>query len=215
MATVSGTALIAALDGAPTELQQAMALLRAAGHEPATMTLGEGDRILLDLVHEVAPRPLELTATCDNCGEMNAVTITPASVPPYAPRCRWIAPGVGVREPRYGDLEGLPLGEVDATDALCRRCSVGPVSRADAKAALDDIDCSLGGPVELACVECGDGIEVSVDIELLALTRLRRVSDDVDREIHLLASAYGWELATIEALPDRRRHRLAELVEAS
>ena len=41
-----------------------------------------------------------------------------------------------------------------------------------------------------------------------ALGELRRT---VDWEVHLLATTYGWELAAIDALPDERRARLAEL----
>jgi hypothetical protein len=38
------------------------------------------------------------------------------------------------------------------------------------------------------------------------------VCAEFDREVHLLASTYGWDLPTIEALPDQRRQRLAALV---
>ena len=66
MAPVSGTQLLAALDGAADEVHQAMAVLRVAGLDPSTMTLGAGDRALLDLTDEVGG-PIEITATCGTC----------------------------------------------------------------------------------------------------------------------------------------------------
>ena len=64
----------------------------------------------------------------------------------------------------------------------------------------------------LACVECGAALEVAADVEQLVLEGCSEHAAEVELEIHLLARAYHWSLATIEALPDVRRSRLARFV---
>jgi hypothetical protein len=95
---------------------------------------------------------------------------------------------------------------------VVRRCVVGAPSRPPREEDLEGIEDSLAGPVALACVECGAGLEVAADVQRLVLEALQRHAAAVEREVHLLARAYGWSLAAIEALPDERRRRFAELV---
>jgi hypothetical protein len=211
VAQPTGIQLLAALDSAADELGQAMAVLAATGLDPAATTVGAGDRALLALVVALTGSALEVTVPCPRCGTVNSIMLTESAVSAYEPRTRWFAPGSGVREPTYADLGGLPADERDAAAALGYRCTVGQVELADAIAALADVDGSLAGPIECTCVGCATPMFVEADVEQLALDRLRAAADDVDREIDLLASRYRWELATIEALPDRRRRRLAQL----
>lgn len=211
MTRMSGIELLAALDDGTSELQQAMAVLRAAGHDPDTMPVAAGDRALLDIVRRVTGRPVELVVVCPVCSAPNEITLDLSSIPAHEPMSRWLAPGTGVREPTYRDLDGLPAEDGAAVSVLCARCSIGDVAAADGPAALDDIDQSLGGPLALSCVECGGTARVDADIEQVVLGRLRAFADDVEREVHLLASTYKWDLATIESLPDHRRRRLARL----
>lgn len=213
MATLSAIGVVHALDDGVSELHQVTALLCAAGHDAAAMPVGAGDRALVGLVAELTGAPLELTAACPACGAVNAVAVGPGELAPYEPRWRWLGRGCGVREPTYGDLADLPSDPVAAAALVARRCTIGAVRVVDAVAALDDVDCSLAGPIELRCVECATSMAVDVDIEQLALERLRGVAAQADHEVHLLAAEYAWDLQTIEALPDRRRARLAGLVE--
>jgi len=57
-------------------------------------------------------------------------------------------------------------------------------------------------------------VTCAVDVQPLALRGLLGLLGRYDLEVHLLASAYHWDLAAIEALPDVRRRRLAKFVEA-
>ena len=132
---------------------------------------------------------------------------------PYDPRSRWLGAGRGVREPTFGDLLDLPPDRADAAALLGRRCSFGDVTDTDARLALDELDVSLTGPIDVDCVDCGAPMSIEVDLELMALGRLRGLAARAEHEIHLLANAYAWELATIESLPDARRARLARAVE--
>jgi hypothetical protein len=65
--------------------------------------------------------------------------------------------------------------------------------------------------VRVACVECGAPVSEFVDVQRLVTAAIADAVADVDVEIHLIASRYGWDLATIESLPDTRRVRLAAL----
>lgn len=212
---ISGAQLLEALDGAATELDQVLRVLRRAGHpEPAALTLATGDRLLLAVVEELTGHSVEITAACPACGETNEIVLRAAALDEHPPRTRWLDPGRGVREPCYRDLADLPAEGSLAVETLGRRCAIGEVDPADAVEALDEVDGSLAGPIGIACVKCAQPIEIEADVQHLALRALRRSAEDLDRDVHLLASRYRWDLATIEALPDARRRRLALLIEA-
>lgn len=209
----SGAATIAALGGCESELDQALALHAASGTaEAAGLSLGEGDRRLLALHRAVTGRDPELIAACEGCGTESAATLRPEDLPPSAPRCARLGAGGGLREPTYADLRGLPAAGEEAAAELLRRCTVGSPERPAGAAELELVDDSLSGPMLIACAGCGAEIELPIDAERLALEGLQRHAREVDLEVHLLASAYGWELAAIEALPDERRQRLARFV---
>jgi hypothetical protein len=210
---LGGAAAIAALDGSPDELGQVLALHRAAGADaPERLRVAAGDRRLLGLHRALTGRDLELTATCAGCGAVSVAVLAPGALPPDAPRSARLGRGGGLRQPTYADLQGLPGDRAAAAGELLGRCVVGAPSRAAREEDLAGIEDSLAGPVALACVECGAGLEVAADVQRLVLEALQRHAAEVEREVHLLARAYGWSLAAIEALPDERRRRFAELV---
>lgn len=216
MAVVSAIEVVHALDAGVSELHQVTSLLRAAGHEPDTMPIGVGDRLLVEFVGQLTGAPIEFTATCRSCGAVNEISLGPAELTPHEPCSRWFGPGRGLREATYGDLDGLPPDATAAAVAIGRRCAIGPVDDVaddDLAGAVDEVDRSLSGPVDLLCVECGGVVRVEVDAEHLALERLRDVAARAELDVHLLATRYGWDLATIEAMPDLRRRRLAQMVE--
>ena len=205
--------VLTAVDGPDTELGQVLAVLRASGVEdPAVMPLSAGDRVLLGIVERETGAPMELTVTCDACETVNSVVLAAASMPAAIARdavCGW---GGGVREPTYGDLLGLPTEATDAVNELVRRCTVGAPARPPTAADLDRVDDALTGPVVLVCAGCGAVTEAPVDVQRAALHRLTQMAEEVDAEVHLLAHAYHWDLATIEGLVPQRRRRLARLV---
>jgi hypothetical protein len=200
----SFVALAAALS-APTELEQAMRVLTAAGHRVAGLTLGAGDRLLLGLHRALTGRDVTVTAACPRCGGLGEVELAADTLPAPSTEAGRLRP------PTYPDLVGLPPGAAGAAE-LVRRCAVSPgEGTPDDLAAVDD---SLCGPLVFACPACGSPVRCPVDAQTLALRGLLELLRRYDREVHLLASAYHWDLATIEALPDDRRTRLARYVEA-
>jgi hypothetical protein len=203
------------LHGPSSELGQVLALLRAAGDpDPGAMLVGTGDRRLLDLAARLTGGPPEVAVACPGCGELNSVELSGTALPPAAPACAWWGPGGGLRPPTYADLEAAAeAGPVDGAGALLARCTVGTPPRPPTAADAAWADDTLSGPIQLACVACGEPVELDLDVQRVALERLMARAREVEREIHLLARAYQWDLATIEALPDARRRRLARLVD--
>jgi hypothetical protein len=209
----SAALTIAALDSSGDELGQVLALLRAGGfEEPERIRVASGDRWLLELHRALTGRDLEVAASCSACDSVSMVVLSPRTVPAEAERMARLGPGRGLRGPTYGDLVDLPADAAEAERELVRRCTVGEPGQPALAEDLELVDDSLAGPVVLECVECGAAIEVAADAERLTLQGLQRYAAEVELEIHLLASAYGWTLHEIETLPEERRRRLARLV---
>lgn len=202
--------LVTALDDGDGLLAQAVAVLRVAAPEPdpAYLPAGTADRLLLAVHERAVGRPLDLTVACPACGALTTLPLGRADVGEHHERSAWCSPGVGVREPSYADLLAAG-GDPYRLLALCR---IGD------GATLDDlarVEGSLCGPVRSSCCDCGTPLEADVDVVALVLRALGGLRVDIDREVHLLASRYGWDLAVIESLPDERRRRLAALVAGS
>ncbi len=208
----SRLALLRAVEKADSEFAEVVALLRACGIADCTpYPVGVIDRLLLHAHRAVLHRDLEVPVACPACRVLNALPLGIDDVPEYSPRSAWCGPGLGVREPTGADLADLPDDAEEAAVELERRCQIGPAQGPAAAGAMDLVDQSLCGPVRVACVECGAPVSEFVDVQRLVTAAIADAVADVDVEIHLIASRYGWDLATIESLPDTRRVRLAAL----
>ncbi|SRR6266851_3507578 len=208
----SRLALLHAAEEADSEFGEVVALLRACGIADCTpYPVGVIDRLLLHAHRAVLHRDLEVVVACPGCGVLNALPLGIEDVPEYSPRSAWCGPGLGVREPAGADLAHLPGDADEAALELERRCRIGPSDGPAAADALDRVDQSLCGAVRVACVECGAPVSEFVDVQRLVTAAIADAVADVDVEIHMIASRYGWDLATIESLPDARRVRLAAL----
>jgi uncharacterized C2H2 Zn-finger protein len=212
-ATLQRTAVLRALDAGPDEIGQALAVLAVAGvAQPRALAVADGDRRLLAVHRQLTERDVELTIACPECGTVNETTLDVATLPETWPRMAPLGPGGGLRAPTYGDLLDLPPDPGRRRAELLRRCTAGAPSRAAEPADLERVDDSLTGPLILRCAGCDAVVESPLDVQRAVLESLVRESDAVDREVHLVASAYHWPLATIEALPDARLSRLAALI---
>jgi hypothetical protein len=208
----SRLALLHAVEQADSEFGEVVALLRACGIADCTpYPVGVIDRLLLSAHRAVLHRDLEVVVACPACRALNALPLGLDDVPEYAPRSAWCGRGLGVREPAGTDLADLPGDPDEAALELERRCRLGPSDGPADPDALDRVDQSLCGTVRVACIECGAGVSEFVDVQRLVTVAIADAVTDVDVEIHMIASRYGWDLATIESLPDARRVRLATL----
>ena len=212
--TFERAALAAALDGAPSAVAQAIEVLRACVSEHellsygvatcAELPVGTADRLLLSAHESLLGRPLERTVSSARCGEWTTLPLGRSDVGEHSPCSAWCGPGRGVREPSYLDLL---IADGDQ-EALLERCQTGTGC---APSDLDRIEGSLSGPLHSTCLGCGAELIDDVDVMSLVLDALGEFRRTVDWEVHVLATTYGWDPASIDALPDERRSRLAEL----
>jgi len=110
---------------------------------------------------------------------------------------------------------GLPMTE--AATALMR-ASIPDASDAPDAAVAEFADVVQAGMNAVApllqaelgavCPECGAHHEIWFDIQHYLLSSLLAEQPRLDREIHALATAYGWGLGEILDLPRRRRRAL-------
>jgi hypothetical protein len=214
---------------------KAVALLNAAWPEPApggwiAASIGDRDRALLRLREQLFGPRLEATARCPGCGQRLEMSFTveeitaPAPADTAQPR-RLSLDGYELlyRTPTTADLlavgsAGDPVDLLDlCVEALysgepfdCRRLP-DAVARAvsDAMAAADP---QADVQIEMDCPGCAHRWNATFDI----LTFLWGEIDDwaaiTLREVHALASAYGWSEREVLSLSPRRRRVYLEMV---
>lgn len=211
--------LASAVDTGGSLLEQARDVLRACPDastlqwydvtDPADLPAGAADRCLVAATVSLTGAPPEISARCAACGGRSTFVLAPESMGEHRWACRLTGPGTGVREPTYADLLAWANDPAGLLDACRVGATAGPAGE---WADLEAVDESLSGPLRSSCAECGASLVVDADVVALAMSRLARACAGLDREVHLLASAYGWDLEAIEALPDHRRRRLVALV---
>jgi len=236
-----GTAELAAAEAATAAAprpQRATALLDAVIErlEDAPMTpelaraLSCGTREWL--LHRAALRfRPDLTwfeANCDTCGaaydlslDLRAMPLRPAGAAfPVA----WVETSLGRRgfeAPNGGHEEAL-AGEagLDPRRRLLALCGLSAAAAEEAlrfteadcariDAALEEVSPELGEAAASTCPSCGSAVAARVDPFRFGYPAPRGIL----REIHLLASAYGWSQEAILAMPAARRRDYAALIE--
>jgi hypothetical protein len=208
-------------------------LAHCAGHGDAefwwSQPVGMRTAALLHLVGitDASARELEFSARC-NCGGQFEFALPLATLldSPQAGACIE-APLEGgrrvkLRRPTGGDLrqwrEMQPGSRDQATRTMLDCLLIEGKPRAEdvpqLARALAERDPLVALSVLCPCPACGAGNEVPIDLEAVALARLERRRRALLREIHALASHYGWSEAEILALPSERRTQYLALIEA-
>ncbi len=67
--------------------------------------------------------------------------------------------------------------------------------------------------VELLCAECGESSPVDLDIGRFLWTEVRSAATRLMRDVHDLASAYGWQESDIVGMSDVRRRTYLEMIQ--
>jgi hypothetical protein len=109
------------------------------------------------------------------------------------------------------------LAPGEAERELLARCTVEGDAAANpdaVQAAMDAIAPVLSLEMNAHCPECGECQPVHFDIQSYLLSMLESEQEQFVREVHRLATAYGWSLEEILGLPRRRRRAYVALVEA-
>lgn len=92
--------------------------------------------------------------------------------------------------------------------------AVTPEQLAPLAAALEEADPLVAFQVSTRCPNCERAVEIPVDLEQVALQRLAALRRSLLREIHALASRYGWNEEQILAIAPARRAEYLRLIDA-
>jgi hypothetical protein len=210
-------------------------LLENGGSQPSIdasrLTAAERDRLFAALWRHTFGDTILASHRCEQCRELFDLTLSldallnsldatpkPDEVVGLTDEGHArLADGQTVRPPVAADeaaVAGLPVAE--AAQVLARRCVNGAViPDADVlDRVLDWLDPVIDLDLIGVCPECGCRQAIRFSIEHYLLTALRRDRRRLMREIHLIASAYGWSLDEILSLDRQERQALATHIEA-
>jgi hypothetical protein len=204
--------------------------------EPATLSIGRRNALLLELRRRSFGEALRCRAGCPACGEQLEFAVSAddllAGAPPQAEDS--FEAGVGaitatMRLPNGDDLLAA-AGCADAAEArrlLLRRC----IARAsvagdplDVDALPEDVIAALAAEaaardplaellLDMACPACGAAWQAPLDIAAFLWRELTVQAERLLHDVHLLARGYGWAEDAILAMSARRRRRYLELIE--
>ena len=78
--------------------------------------------------------------------------------------------------------------------------------------AMENFDPLVSFRVDTQCPHCGSAINTPIDLEAIAIEQLERTQRTLLREVHQLASRYGWSEADTLAVPPWRRAHYLRLI---
>jgi len=194
--------------------------------------VGERTQALLELLRESEGGEsvaLNLHCTAAGCGERLEIELPYAAfavrlpAPAQVDVARADGGTLTLRLPTGEDLRAWralqPASREQALTAMLNQLRVAGEPRpgdADcAAAALSDVDRLVAFTVLCTCPVCGHEAERDIDLDGLALFRLAAQQRQLVRDVHALASHYGWTERDILAVPPARRARYLALIEAA
>lgn len=180
---------------------------------------------LLALTDNLSSLDLQLRCTGAGCGELYEVALPLDALQDRNTGTMTIALGgdrvVHMRRPTGDDLRqwraarhatrAAAMAAVIGT--LCLDGTVTPDDEAALGEALAMHDPLVAFSVSCTCPACGTDADVPIDLESTVLHRLATRQGRLLREVHLLASHYGWTEAETLAVPAPRRARYLALIE--
>lgn len=128
---------------------------------------------------------------------------------------------VTLRRPTGGDLRqwraARPASRAEAVrmmlDTLLLDGQVHPQDEARLAESITAADPLVAFAVSCNCPACGAANEVPVDLDATALARLGAHQHALLREVHCLASHYGWSESEVLAMPPARRAQYLAFIE--
>lgn len=198
-----------------------------AGEAVERDTLGGRNRRLLALHADLNDAPIEARLRCGRCGTDNAFAVPAAEIlacPVPDPAARAIVRSgnrrLAFRLPRMEDLKAAAGDPDDALALIVARCRIGGTGSVPAAvvarlaARFEALDPAARILVDLACAECAAPLRASVDLAEFVAADIDRLIDRLQREIHVIARAYGWTESEILAVPAGRRRRYVAMIVA-
>jgi len=214
-----------------TDLDGALALVdalmqstpRVLAHELATP---DRDRVMAALLEHVTGPIVESTVSCRSCGEPFELSFTLADLVRHRSgeqgdaviavnRGAWSIDGIGFRFPTGADERTARL-EPDPAAVLRRRCVDlhDPSDRQlDAvESAMSQLAPILTTSIAGDCPECEHRHAVEFDVQRYTLALIQLGRERVLRDVHIIASAYGWTRADILGLRRSERRSYVDLI---
>lgn len=196
----------------------------ASPQQRAALPIGTRDRLLIALrIHTFGPT-MEFVARCQHCGEDLEATVDIAAVladhralPPTEVELEFAGRSISIRNPSSLDVQEAFTAGAGADTALLESVVAGaegappPELRALAARALADADPLADVRFELHCASCGGVTSTIFDIVNYFWAEIERGARSIARDVHDLASVYGWSEADILAMPAARRARYLAL----
>lgn len=204
----------------PAELLDALrtALGEETGTPAAGLPVGRRDRALIALRRRLFGAGMTCHAPCPACGEAIEVTLDLDAFGPGGRTRDAVEVRHGGHLHRLRPATSRDLAAAVARPpaeriaALIRACALGPLPDPlppgfveAASEALRTADPDAEIRVALTCPDCGTAADLDFDIGACLAEDIRRAARRLLREIHHLASAYGWSEAECLAVPARRR----------
>lgn len=195
--------------------------------ELAQDTPGERNRRCLDLHRRLVGRDIEAQAVCPHCRADIEFVVPVATICEQPPAAAHVILEVGgmpqagrFRLPRMADLDRLPrdLDERALAQCLADACRVEgegllpPEALTRLAEMFEQADPLAALEIALTCAECSTDFAVPVEPADLVAREIDRLVDRMLREVHLLASAYGWSEDQVLAIPAARRARYLAMV---
>ena len=210
-------------------LQRTLTLLTMACPEVenlATLSIGQRDRLLFNLRELTFGSQVQSVATCPQCGEKLELNfqigeITAASITPTTDtlRLQVVEGELEVRLPNSLDLMAIANSPHQSSIALLERCLLNPATVQLSSDTVQAIAQAMAGAdpladiqLDLVCPACTHQWRSHFDIVSFFWSEIHAWAIRTLREVHLLASAYGWREADILTMSDYRRQLYLEMV---
>ncbi len=196
-----------------------------------SLTISDRDRLLVALYRHHYGDRVEGAVRCGGCGEAFDLTLgvdelsgrledtdTRLATGPDGEGAYLMPDGRRFRLPTPEDQRrvlGLEPGA--AAETLLRRCLLeGDVAadRGTLEAAMEAVGPVLDVDLVASCPECGAEQTVRFDIRVHLMGALASERRWLAREVHSIATAYGWSLEEILALMREDRRAYVQLIEA-
>lgn len=193
--------------------------------EWALSPLGERDRQLIRLRHAWFGGQIETVATCPQCGERMDVAFQTNDILAPAARAAPLHVTVAGEEIRFrlpnsqDLLEAAKLGTREMRTRLLALCvaNAGTLS-AEAEAlvveAMAKADPQADVRVSVRCAACECETAMAFDVAAHLWEEIVDWAAELLKEIHVLASAYGWSERDVLAMSALRRRAYLQRIEA-
>ncbi len=225
--------VVSAGTAAAIDLLDRLAEAAPAGWRAVRLTAADRDRLLAAVYRRAYGQRVAGTVPCSACASPFdlefALDELVAAVERAEPAPQVEALGDGIFRTRDGARFRLPTGEdelmvaalapAEAERALYERCVLeSPLSQAAAREVIEEAMEAVAPVLDVAidtiCPECGIAQAVRFDVQSYLLRALAQEGRQLAREVHRIATAYGWSLADILGLPRGTRRTFVELIES-